>query len=149
MQVYGIGYEKSGLSDFIAVLKEAGIGLVVDVRERSQSRRAGFSKRQLAASLDEAGINYLHLRALGTPPEGRAAHHTGDEATFHRVYEEQLAKPEAQQALIDLAEAAARQPVCLVCYEADWRQCHRARIFAELEKRGFSPAHLIVEERFA
>ncbi len=55
----------------IATLTTAGVELLIDVRERPQSRRAGFSKRMLAASAEAHGIAYVHLKALGTPPEGR------------------------------------------------------------------------------
>ena len=59
----------------LAELKRAKVKLLVDTRAVAASRRPGFSKRQLAASLDEAGIAYLHLQKLGTPgrrPRGGA-----------------------------------------------------------------------------
>src|SRR5579863_6700898 len=68
-----IGYEKARLADFIAALRAAGIAAVLDVRDRPISRRPGFSKRQLAAAIEAAGMRYVHLAALGTPPEGREA----------------------------------------------------------------------------
>ena len=37
------------------------------------SRRPGFSKSALRAALEETWIEYLHLKALGTPADGRAA----------------------------------------------------------------------------
>jgi hypothetical protein len=54
------------------------------------SRRPGFSKRQLAASLDGAGIAYLHLQKLGTPAEGRAAARAGDLAKLWRIYDKHI-----------------------------------------------------------
>ncbi|HLY57777.1 MAG TPA: DUF488 domain-containing protein [Stellaceae bacterium] len=147
--VFTIGYERAAQADVLAALKATGVTLLVDVRDRPQSRRAGFSKRQLAASAEAIGIAYLHLKALGTPPEGREAHHTGDQARFWRIVDEQLAKPEAGAALDELAEAAGRQTACLLCYEADWRHCHRARIAERLEARGFDFVHLTAEPRFA
>lgn len=55
-------------------LKREKIELLVDTRAVAASRRPGFSKRQLAASLEDAGIGYLHLQKLGTPAEGRTCH---------------------------------------------------------------------------
>ena len=147
--VFTIGYERAAQGDVLAALQAAGVTLLVDVRDRPQSRRAGFSKRQLAASADAAGIAYLHLKALGTPAEGREAHRTGDQVLFWRIVEAQLARPEAASALDDLAQAASRQTACLLCYEADWRHCHRARIAERLEARGFVFTHLLAEPRFA
>ena len=71
--LFTIGYEKAAQSDVLAALKRARVQLLIDTRAVAASRRAGFSKRQLAAGLDEAGITYLHLQKLGTPAEGREA----------------------------------------------------------------------------
>ena len=64
--LYLIGYEKSGLAEFLATLGAAGVKTLVDVRDLPLSRRAGFSKRQLQAAVEAAGMRYVHLRALGT-----------------------------------------------------------------------------------
>jgi uncharacterized protein (DUF488 family) len=126
--VYTIGYEGASVPDCIAALKAAGVTLLIDVREVASSRRAGFSKNILAASLAEAGIAYRHLRALGTPKAGRVANHSGDLATFERIYREHLAGEEAQAALALALELAREQPSCLLCYERDPRRCHRSII---------------------
>src|SRR5882724_9580839 len=99
-----IGYEKASFADFRHTLIDAGVAAVLDVRDLPLSRRAGFSKRQLEAGLVEAGLRYVHLKALGTPKEGRVAAQKRDYATFWRIVEEKLASPAAQQ---DLEAAAA------------------------------------------
>jgi len=66
-----IGYEGCTIDNVLAALREARVGLLIDVRAVPQSRKPGFSKRQLAAGLDEKGIDYLHLQGLGTPKPGR------------------------------------------------------------------------------
>jgi uncharacterized protein (DUF488 family) len=76
--LFSIGYEKARLADVVATLKAAGVETLIDVRDRPISRRPGFSKNQLTAALAEAGIRYVGLRALGTPPEGREANHKRD-----------------------------------------------------------------------
>lgn len=139
MEIWTIGYEKAAQGDVIAALGRAGITTVLDVRDRPQSRRAGFSKSSLAASLLAAGIGYVHLKPLGTPKEGRVAHRSGDQATFWRIVDEQLATEAAGQALEEVAARAAAERCCLLCYEADWRQCHRTRI---VERLGADAHHL-------
>src|SRR5215469_12718951 len=62
-----IGYEKARLADVVTTLRAAGVATLIDVRDRPQSRRPGFSRRQLEAGLAEAGIRYVGLKALGTP----------------------------------------------------------------------------------
>ena len=71
--LFTIGYEKARLGDVVATLAAAGIATLIDVRDRPISRRPGFSKHQLAAAVEAVGIGYIHLQALGTPPEGREA----------------------------------------------------------------------------
>ena len=66
-QVWTIGYERTGVPDFVATLKAANIQTLVDVREVANSRRTGFAKKSLAANLGQAGIGYIHMKALGTP----------------------------------------------------------------------------------
>ena len=134
--LFTIGYEQAKPAAVLDELKRAKITLVVDTRAVAASRRPGFSKRQLAASLDEAGIGYLHLQKLGTPAEGRAAARSGDFDTLWRIYDAHIKTPEAQDALGELiALIKAGKRVCLLCYERDPNQCHRSRIAALVKKR--------------
>src|SRR5690606_1162660 len=94
-----IGYEKADLSDFIATLRAANVDILIDIRDRAQSRRPGFSKSALAEALDEVDIDYVHFRQLGDPKEGREAARRGDLARFRQVYEEVLRSPAAQDAM--------------------------------------------------
>jgi uncharacterized protein (DUF488 family) len=146
-KLYLIGYEKSGLAEFLATLAASGVATVVDVRDLPLSRRAGFSKRQLQAAIEAVGMRYLHLRALGTPPEGREANKRRQWERFWRIVDDKLATAEAEHALQELAAIAAAAPTCLVCYEADWHICHRRRIGEILgERHGFTLHPLSVGE---
>ena len=75
--VFTIGYQESNPEAVIGTLAAAGVALLIDVRAVAASRRPGFSKRRLAAGVATVGIDYLHLRGLGTPPDGRLAARTG------------------------------------------------------------------------
>ena len=141
--LYTIGYEKARLADVVGALQAAGVKRLIDVRDRPISRRPGFSKRQLAASLEEAGIAYTHLKPLGTPPEGREAAKRREWDRFWGIVEAKLATTEAEVALQEAADIAARESSCLLCYEADWQRCHRGRVAEMLTDRfGFTPRHL-------
>ena len=143
--LHSIGYEKARQGDLIAALVEAGVTTLIDVRDRPISRRPGFSKNQLAAALEDAGITYVGLRALGTPPEGREANHKREWDRFWRIVDAKLATAEAEHALREAASIAARSPSCLLCYEADWHICHRSRVADILaERHGFTVHHLTV-----
>jgi uncharacterized protein (DUF488 family) len=143
--LYTIGYEHVGVPDFVAALKKAGVKTLIDVREVANSRRAGFSKNVLAASLDKAGIAYVHMKPLGTPKAGREAARKGDTKTMHRIFEAKLAEPESQLALQEAADIAKRGKTCIMCLEHDWRDCHRAIVAKRLEKYGLKPSHLSPE----
>jgi uncharacterized protein (DUF488 family) len=96
------------------------------------SRRAGFSKTLFAASLAEAGIDYVHLRALGTPKAGRQAVRAGRVAEMERIYEAHLAEPQAQLQLAQALDIATERSAALLCYEADARRCHRRIVAGRL-----------------
>ena len=134
--LFTIGYEKALPAAMLGELKRAKVDLLVDTRAVAASRRPGFSKRQLAASLDEIGIPYLHLQKLGTPSEGRQAARAGDLDTLWRIYDKHIKTPEAQAALGELlALIRSGKRVCLLCYERDPNECHRSRIAALVKKR--------------
>ena len=143
--LFTIGYEGATSAAVLGELKAAEVELVVDVRAVAASRRPGFSKRQLAAGLEDIGIGYLHLRALGTPKEGRVAARAGRFEELFRIYEEHLATAQAREELDRLAAIVrGGKRICLLCFERDVRHCHRARI-AELagERVGAPAAHLV------
>jgi len=143
--LYTIGYEKTLLKDVISTLATTHVATLIDVRDRPISRRPGFSKRQLAAAIEDAGMRYVHLQPLGTPPEGRLAGKRREWDRFWGVVEEKLARPEAGLALLEAADIAEAAPSCLLCYEADWQICHRRRVAEILAQRhGFAVSHLAV-----
>lgn len=125
-----IGYESRTQDAVIASLKAAGVETLIDVRAVASSRRAGFSKSLLAASLAEAGIGYVHLRQLGTPKPGREAARKGRISEMREIFEGHLAEPGAQLELARATEIAQESRSALLCYEADHRGCHRS-ILAE------------------
>ncbi len=135
MKIFTIGYEAATMSDFLAALTRAGVTRVIDVRALPLSRRPGFSKTSLAASLAAADIDYVHLKALGTPKAGRDAAKKGDVATLESVYAHQLELPEAQVQAARMLALAAEQPSALLCYERDPRHCHRT-LLLEAEAEG-------------
>src|SRR5580692_6151519 len=93
-KLFTIGYEQTPVEAVLDELEHAGVRLLVDVRAVAASRRPGFSKKQLAAGLDERGISYLHLRGLGTPKDGREAARGGKFDALHRIYAKHLETPQ-------------------------------------------------------
>lgn len=133
---FTVGYEFVTQAGLIAALQEHGVKRLIDTRDVANSRRAGFSKKLLAASLDEAGITYIHLRRLGTPKAGREANRAGRMAEFWDIYERAFQQPEAQLALLEAEELCREAPTALLCFCGDASHCHRDRIARALEKKG-------------
>jgi uncharacterized protein (DUF488 family) len=134
--LFTIGYEQTPQKAVLDELAQAGVKLLVDVRAVTSSRRPGFSKNQLAASLDERGIAYLHLAGLGTPKEGRLAARSGKYDQLHKIYARHLKTSQAREGLDELASLVKKSgSVCLLCYERDHAHCHRQWIAEIIEER--------------
>jgi uncharacterized protein (DUF488 family) len=142
MKIFTIGYEGTTMHAFLATLKAAGVDQVIDVRALPLSRRAGFSKNTLAATLADNGISYVHLKALGTPKPGRDAAKKGDWRTMERVYAGQLEMPEAQAQAARLRDLASERASAVLCFEHDPRHCHRTMLLRE-EGAGFEVVDLL------
>ena len=129
MRLFTIGYEGATMDEFLSALREAGVERVIDVRALPLSRRPGFSKTPLRNALAEAGIHYVHLRALGTPASGRAAARAGRRAELEEIYAGQLELPEAIVAAEEMKRLAAERPSALLCFERDPSCCHRTLLW--------------------
>lgn len=130
MRLFTIGYEKATQAEVIATLLAAGVRRLIDVRAVPLSRRPGFSKNVLARGLAEHGIDYVHLKALGTPSEGREAARKGRHDVLARVYAGQLATTEAMIQAARMMDLAEEQPSALLCFERDPAGCHRSLLLA-------------------
>jgi len=132
MRIFTIGYEAATMGDFLAALRRAGVERVIDVRAVPNSRRPGFSKNILRNSLAEVGIDYVHLRALGTPAAGREAARAGRKADLERIYAGQLETPEAMAEGAMMLDLAGEKPSALLCYEREPGCCHRTLLWQTL-----------------
>jgi len=126
--LFTIGYEGLDFPDFLKFLTYHKIELLVDVREIPASRKEGFSKSFLSQALGEAGIDYAHIRALGSPsPIRKQLKADWDYDAFFSAYDDYLEQQdEALNLLNDLIEKNRR--VCLMCFEKSHEECHRSRI---------------------
>jgi len=143
--LYTLGYEGADIQLFIRTLLNAGVKIVADVRAVPLSRKKGFSKRRLSDQLSRAGIDYVHFVDLGNPREGRDAAKAGNTNKFHRVYLRHLNTANARIALKKLAELAASQATCLLCFEREPTECHRTLIASELATCGIKRIDLFTD----
>ena len=140
-RIFTIGYEGATVPEFVAALQSAGVGRVIDVRALPLSRRPGFSKTPLRGALEEVGINYVHLKALGTPADGRAAARAGRHDDLERIYANQLELPEAIAQGAQMVALAKEKPSALLCFEREPEHCHRT-LLLEAVAAGAEAVHL-------
>ncbi|HYC74375.1 DUF488 domain-containing protein [Brevundimonas sp.] len=143
MKLFTIGYEGEPQAAVIDRLRAAGVEVVADVRAVAASRRAGFSKTVLGNSLHEAGIDYVHLRPLGTPRAGRDAARKGRIGEMREIFTEHMQEPPSQLAFEQLRDLAKQKKTALLCFEADHAGCHRAALAERLQAEdGFEVVNL-------
>ena len=139
--IFSIGYEGKTMEEFIGILKKAGVQLLIDVRDAPFSRKPGFSKKPLEASLQDAGIEYVGIPELGTDKSSRDAHKTDD--NIAPILKEYQLKFERNIAHYDHLKTLAQEKVsAIMCFEQDHRQCHRQVIEDRLMADGFNIIYL-------
>ncbi len=123
-----IGYEGTTVDTVVTTLRDANVALLIDVRAVPRSRKPGFSKRQLAAALDEAGIAYIHFQALGTPKPGRDAVRAGHPERMEVIFREHMTSDRSQAELAQAKTLVRDRTACLLCFERDHTTCHRTLV---------------------
>lgn len=147
MKLMTIGYEGADIHTFTSTLRSNKVTRLIDVRELPLSRKKNFSKTALAAAMHESKIDYLHLPALGCPREIRKDYYS--DRDWRRYTKRFNAYLETQvDALVDLQRICKLQNCCLVCFEADYRMCHRSLVTAALSRTGgIKVEHLAIRRK--
>jgi uncharacterized protein (DUF488 family) len=143
--VFTIGHSTRSAEEFIELLKEHGVGLLIDVRRFPMSRRyPHFNKDELAAALSNSQIDYLHEEVLGgrRAPNENSRNTAWRNAQF-RGYADHMDTPEYRLAVDRIAERAKTNTQAVMCAEAvPWR-CHRNLLADALVARGIEVKHIL------
>jgi uncharacterized protein (DUF488 family) len=142
--LFTIGHSARPLADFLALLREAGMERLVDVRSVPRSRHnPQFEGEALAQSLPAAGVAYRHASSLGGFRRARRdSPNTGWEHPSFRGYADYMGTAEFGAALEQLQREGRERPTCVMCAEAQWWRCHRRLIADALVVRGWRVPHL-------
>lgn len=123
-ELFTVGYEGNAQAALFQTLLYHDVQTLVDIREVPQSRKPGLSKTALVLAATGYGIQYVHMRALGTPRDIRHRRKIDHDAVaFEEGYRAYLATQD--DAMKDLVTRATEERCCLLCYEGDVRECHR------------------------
>lgn len=132
--LYTIGYEGVTKEDFLRNLKRNHISMLVDVREIPISRKRGFSKSALMKELNENGIEYVHIKKLGSPTAIRnRLKEDHDYDRFFKDYTDYLVKCSKHE-LAELYNLVTKKRACLMCYERDSTRCHRSVVAKKVSR---------------
>ena len=146
MRIWTIGHSTRGIDEFISLLKENQIKLLVDVRTFPGSKRySQFNKETLAQSLTAQGIRYEHFPELGgkrkSKPDSRNT--TWRNASF-RGYADYMETEQFQKGIVRLLDVVEKAgPSAIMCAEAVWWRCHRSLIADYLKARGAEVLHIL------
>jgi uncharacterized protein (DUF488 family) len=144
LNLYTLGYQGVDVDTYVRRLKEAGVGVVADVRETPWSHKRGFCKNILSSELSRAGIGYIHVKSAGNPKENRRSAPNMTEC-LRRYKNYLMSNPAGVVDLLQVVRTAAslNQPVCLTCFERDAHECHRSILVDAMRKQiRISPVHL-------
>lgn len=123
-RIYSVGYEGMTIDGLVDRLRGSKVSVVVDVRLNATSRRPGFSRRQLSERLARAGIEYVHEKELGNPPDNRASFRNGD-PTEGRERMRSILSNGAGKALERVVTLASTERIAVLCVEREQSRCHR------------------------
>lgn len=131
--LFTIGYQNRSLMELVETLSAHSIDTVIDIREYPLSHRKGFSKTPLSKYLKVHGIEYVHIRELGSPRKlRRELSQTGDIEAFFQKYANYLG---SQTVALEEATTLAQNGLCcLLCLEADPNICHRTIVAQEIKR---------------
>lgn len=143
-EILTVGHSNQDGEAFVELLRNAGVELVADVRANPRSRYPQFNHNDLAASLKEAGIDYLHLgeQLGGRRQSVKGSPNTALPEGAFRGYADHMGSVEFAAGLEELQAQCGRRRTAIMCAEADWRHCHRRLIADALVARGARVLHL-------
>jgi uncharacterized protein (DUF488 family) len=129
--IYTLGYEKRSIEEFIALARDAGVKVLIDVRETAWSHKRGFSKSAFAAALEAVGIEYVHAPFAGNPKWLRDNADTHAEClSWYGWYLDEFDEViDAFENLISQVLGEGKR-AALTCFERHADDCHRS-ILAE------------------
>jgi uncharacterized protein (DUF488 family) len=147
--VWSIGHGTRPIERLISVLSDAGIMALADVRSAPGSRRhPQFGQAALASSLEEARIEYVHLRGLGGRRDAAPdSPHVALRVDAFRGYADHMASAEFAADYARLDALARQKPTAFMCAETLWWRCHRRMLSDRLSVDAWDVVHLLAPSK--
>ena len=144
-RIFSIGHSTHTFEDFLQMLKNFEIELLVDIRSLPGSNKfPQFNKKNLEIALPENGISYLHLAALGGR---RKVHKDSKNTRWHkdafRAYADYMETEMFKLGIQELMNLAKEKRTAIMCSEAVWWRCHRSMVSDYLKAKGWKVFHIM------
>ncbi len=125
-----IGHSNHGLDDFVALLREARIEVIADVRSWPHSRHVEWADAErLPSLLRDQGHRYVFLgNELGGRPNDPDCYDSEDHVLYGRV----ARLPAFAAGIRRLRRGTERYRVAIMCSEEDPTHCHRRLLVAKV-----------------
>jgi len=145
-RLFTIGYESLDVNSFLKILKNSDIQTLIDIREIPISRKRGFSQNELEEICKKHDLQYVHFRELGSPTWLRQKLRADrDYGFFFNQYRHYIKNNGGRKFVVEINKLAADRPTCLLCFEKDYKMCHRKVVASEVKKingNGLKIVHL-------
>jgi uncharacterized protein (DUF488 family) len=149
LEVWTVGHSTRSGAEFIQILKSFEIATLVDIRTYPGSRRyPQFNQAELSASLEAAGIQYVHAPNLGGRRRARKdSTNIAWRNEQFRGYADYMETQEFREAMAELLKLAQRKRTAIMCAEAVWWRCHRSLVSDYLKAAGIVVNHILTEKK--
>jgi uncharacterized protein (DUF488 family) len=146
--IFTIGHSTRAIAEFVALLRQVAVDLLVDVRSIPRSRtNPQFNAHALPGTLADAGIAYRHLPALGglrhRTKGAKPSPNTLWRVAAFRNYADYAATDAFRMGLDELRALACDHCCAIMCAEAVWWRCHRRIIADYLLAQGVPIMHIM------
>ena len=143
--IYSIGHSTRSLDEFLNMLRSFDIKILTDIRSLPGSRRfPQYNMKNLKTSLEEIGVQYIHLAELGGRRKVKkdSKNNLWNNDSF-RGYADYMETEEFENAIVKLEHIALEQPTAYMCAEAVWWRCHRSMVSDYLKAKGWAVLHIM------
>jgi uncharacterized protein (DUF488 family) len=144
-EIWTIGHSTRSIEDFISLLRENDIEVLVDVRSLPGSNKfPQFNQENLKESLPEAGISYDYEKGLGgLRKKNPDSNNTVWRNKSFRSYADYMETDEFEKNAENLIQMAQQKRTCICCAEAVWWRCHRSMIADYLKSKDWKVYHIM------
>jgi uncharacterized protein (DUF488 family) len=143
MRLCTVGHGNRTTDELVAVLRDAGVGRLVDVRRFPDSRRNPHLAREALARDLPLTYEWWGEELGGRRKAAPDSPHVEWRNDAFRGYADWTDTPVFQEALDRLLRTAAEVPSAVMCAETLWWRCHRRLIADAAMRRGVEVVHLL------